>query len=429
MFTLMLALVLLPMVGLAIDGGAAYYAHARLVAAVDAAALAGARSLSVGMTLASQEANASSIVTQYVQANFPAGMLSSSNQVIGPPVFTESNHVRTVSVSVSMDVSLYFMGLLGHPTANISASASSSRRDVNIVVTLDRSGSMSGVCDVMKNDAENFVLKWTNGRDTVGLVTFMGNASIDYPSTLNFKSQTPSLTTVLDTLKCGGNTGSAAAIHLAQTQIISVAEPGALNVIVFFTDGVPNGYTAGPPTQPGFAVRPGKSCNGTAPVPGYIADGGGIYSPLPQAIDVTSTPSVSIKGCTPGNWSLLSQMFAGIPESDQYGNSATLSNYSSVTRDSNGNIIFSDANSDAVSKNAADDAARQARLNGTYIYTIGLDGDGGVDNTLLERIANDPASPIYNSAQPTGKYYYSPNAGQLASIWNSIATEILRISQ
>ena len=41
LFTLMLALVVLPLVGLAIDGGMVYFAHARLVAAVDAAALAG----------------------------------------------------------------------------------------------------------------------------------------------------------------------------------------------------------------------------------------------------------------------------------------------------------------------------------------------------------------------------------------------------
>ncbi len=51
---------------------------------------------------------------------------------------------------------------------------------------------------------------------------------------------------LLGTLQCGGNTGSAAALYLAHQQILSVKEPSALNVIVFFTDGVPNGYTAGP---------------------------------------------------------------------------------------------------------------------------------------------------------------------------------------
>lgn len=74
----------------------------------------------------------------------------------------------------------------------------------------------------------------------------MGNANVDYKSTLNFDSQSPNLNDTLSLLKCGGNTGSAAALTLAHQQIKSVAEPGALNVIVFFTDGVPNGYSAGP---------------------------------------------------------------------------------------------------------------------------------------------------------------------------------------
>ena len=433
LFTLILTFVLIPMIGLAIDGGFVYYAHSRLVAAADAAALAGARSLSVGMDLSSQTANAQSIATQYIQANIPPGLLNSGSLTIPPPVVTETaDHIRTVSVNPSMTVGLYFMPLLSFPTATISAYAASARRDVNIVMTLDRSGSMAGVCGIMKSDAANFVSKWTNGRDTLGLITFMGNASVDYPSTLYFKSQTPSMATVLGTLNCGGNTGSASGLSLAHQEILKVAEPGALNVIVFFTDGVPNGYLAGPPppAQFGFQIIPGKSCNGsTAPVPGYIADGGGINSPVAQPITSTSTPSVSIKGCTPGSWSQLSSIFVGIPPTDYFGDSATLSNYSSVATDANGNITFSDANSDAVSKNAADDAARKARLDGIFVYTIGLDGDGGVDGTLLKRIANDPASAIYDKTQPTGKYYYSPNAGQLASVWNSIASEIIRISQ
>lgn len=63
------------------------------------------------------------------------------------------------------------------------------------------------------------------------------------------------------------------------------------------------------------------------------------------------------------------------------------------------------------------------------IYVIGLDGNGGVDSRFLQNVANVPSSPSYVPSQPTGKYYYSPNAGQLGSAFSSVASEILRISR
>ncbi len=436
MFTIMLALVLLPMVGLAIDGGVAYFAHERLIAATDAAALAGARSLNIGLTVDSQAANVQQVATQFFNANFPPHFLNAASATVTvPPPVQTSYHTVTVQVQSSAVINLYFLGLLGHPTANLTAAASTSRRDVNVVLALDRSGSMAGVCNTMKSDAENFVSKFVNGRDTVGLITFMGNAKVDYSSTKNFMAQSPSLNDTLATLKCGGNTGSAAALALAHQQVLSVAEPGALNVIVFFTDGVPNGFLAGPATAgapKGFPLSGGKTCpdvNGvpSAVVNGYIADGGGINDPTPQPITSTSTPLV--KNCPSGSFAQLAKSYLFIPDFDAFGNSASASAYAAVARDSSNQITFTQKNSDAISQNAADDAARQIRNDGIVIYTIGLDGDGGVDGTLLRRFANDPASPIYNSSQIAGKYYYSPNAGQLGAAFNSIASEILRISR
>ena len=431
LFTIMLVLIVLPMVGFAIDGGVAYLAHERLVAATDAAALAGVRALNIGLTVDAQAANVQSIAQQYFYANFPPGLLNSVSATVNvPPPVQTSYHTVTVQVQSSATVKLYFMNLIGFPTVSLNASSSTSRRDVNVVLTLDRSGSMSGVCTVMKNDAINFVSRFVNGRDTVGLVTFMGNAKTDYNSTKNFMSQKPSIVDTLNQLKCGGNTGSAAALSLAQQQIASVSEPGALNVIVFFTDGVPNGYLAGPATpgaNSGFPLQGGKTCNNLTYVFGYIQNGGGINDPTPQPISSTSAPV--LKGCPNGGFGTLGKAYSYIPGTDAYGNSATASGYAAVARDGNNQITFTQANSDAISQNAADDAAKTIRNAGTIIYTIGLDGDGGVDSTLLRRIANDPASPIFNSSLPAGQYYYSPNAGQLGAAFNSIASEILRLSR
>ncbi len=430
LFTVMLALVVLPLIGLSIDGGVAYFAQARLSSAVDAAALAGARSLNVGQDTSSQAANAQAIAAKYFNANYPTGLLNSTNITVAPdPPKPSSYHTITMHVHASSDVQLYFLGMLGHPTAHLTADAVTSRRDVNVILAVDRSGSMAGVCEVMKADVENFVDRFVDGRDRVGLITFTGSANVDYTATKQFKSQNPSMKDKIAQLNCANNTGSAAALSLAHQEILNGAEPGALNIVVFFTDGVPNGFTAGPATpgaKPGFPLKPGKSCNGYSYADGYIANGGGIYDPyIPQPISSTALQVLS--NCPTGSHAQLGQSYQFIPDFDYWLDSA--SGYAAVTRDSSAHIVFSSANSDAVSLNAADDAALKIRNDGTVIYAIGLGSNGGVDEKFLRRVANDPTSAQYNANQPTGKYYYAPTAGQLGAAFQSIASEILRISQ
>ncbi len=57
-FTIVTAFIMLPMAGLAIDVSIQYWIKAKLSSAVDAASLAAARSLSVGLTAAAQQSNA-----------------------------------------------------------------------------------------------------------------------------------------------------------------------------------------------------------------------------------------------------------------------------------------------------------------------------------------------------------------------------------
>jgi len=73
MLSMMVAVVMLPLVGLAIDGSILYLVQAKLSAAVDAASLASARSLSVGLTLASQTTSATATAQSFFNANFPSG--------------------------------------------------------------------------------------------------------------------------------------------------------------------------------------------------------------------------------------------------------------------------------------------------------------------------------------------------------------------
>src|SRR6516225_9843986 len=211
MFTVMLVLVVVPMVGLAIDGAVLYLIRARLNAATDAAALAGARSLSVGLDIASQTASAQATAQSYFTANFPVGVLRTYNVVFNAGIAQSALKTRTVSINVTVTAPLYFMRILGHSTSTVTAYSQASRRDVNMILVLDRSSSMAsaGVCGTMISSAQNFVSRFTNGRDTIGMVTFTGAARVDYAPTVNFLSNTPSLLTVIGQLQCLGNTGSA----------------------------------------------------------------------------------------------------------------------------------------------------------------------------------------------------------------------------
>jgi len=82
--------------------------------------------------------------------------------------------------------------------------------------------------------------------------------------------------------------------------------------------------------------------------------------------------------------------------------------------------------------NASDSAATRIRNDVTLkpiIYTIGLGSNGGVDHNLLRRIANDPASPIYDNTLAPGSYAYAATNTDLNAAFVKIASEILRIAQ
>jgi Flp pilus assembly protein TadG len=194
MVTFVSAFLLIPIIGVCIDGAVLYWAKARLSSAVDAAALATARSLNVGQSASSQESNARFIGAQYFTANFPAGLMQTT-VVGGQDISTSINidetslHKRIVTVNVSITVPLYFMRILGYSTSTVAATGQATRRDANIMLVLDRSNSMNnkGSCSALIASAQNFVNQFVDGRDQLGLVTFQFNAHVDFKPQLTFK--------------------------------------------------------------------------------------------------------------------------------------------------------------------------------------------------------------------------------------------------
>ena len=467
LLTLMLLFAVIPMVGLAIDGGMGYLAETRLSAAVDAAALAGARSLSIGLDLSSQTAAAQATVNAYMNANFPNGLYGVSNVAVTSSIQETAFKTRTVSVQATATFPLSFLAIIGKTTGQVAATGQASRRDVNIILTMDRSGSMYGTpCNTMKANAASFADKFTNGRDRLGLITFKASAHLDYASTLNFKTSSPTIDSVIGQIQCAGNTGSAQALWLAYQQILAINEPGALNLIVYFTDGQPNGIAAQFPlklqtdtrydpiqTSTLVAGVPPTSCTvkgnpATATLNGVLAQGApdgattgyttGIMDTVGTAISDTSDPLINAPGCafTQKGVVYVRHDIAFIPTQDLWGNSTV--GYKTVDTFPAGDTYAGQMRVDTptavvyASTNAADDAGRRIRNDRAFlpiIYSIGLGGDGWVDHDFLKRVANDPTASSYDPTLPAGLYVYAPDAGQLSEAFNRIASEILRLAK
>ena len=211
-FTAMTLVFIVPMVGLAIDAGILYTVKGKLQMAVDAASLAAARAHTAAITTnTSQQNNATAVAQEYVLLNFPSGYFN-----VATPTFGTNNsgisidesvaNQRSVSVTAYVNAPLYFLRWLGTNNTTVSATATAVRRDVNVVVVMDRSGSLtiSNSCTPLKGAAVSFVNKFANGRDNMALVTFATSSTPDFLIADNFQTASPSVPTILNSVNCTG---------------------------------------------------------------------------------------------------------------------------------------------------------------------------------------------------------------------------------
>jgi len=298
MFTMMLPFLLIPLVGLAIDATMLYSVKAKLQAAVDGGVLAAAQSLSAGLTTAEQQSAAELAADEFISANMHAspvvgggfwgannlndvncttdahgdlvptgngatlyaagyGTATTCMSVVQDP----NNAQRNVSVVAGVKVPLLFMRILGFSSGVVSSRGTASRRDVVLEFVIDRSSSMTGTLGVLIPAAQTFVEGFTAARDHLGLVVFGGSAIVAYPLSdwgqlppvtgpdTHFRdtpdtAQAPNMIDAIGDITIGTNTNTAEGLTLAYKELQKANLPGALNVIVLFTDGQPNGITA-----------------------------------------------------------------------------------------------------------------------------------------------------------------------------------------
>src|ERR1700737_1494448 len=135
----MMLFVIIPMVGLAIDAGILYFIKGKLQAAVDGAGRGAARSLNRSPALAQQQSDATDTATRYYHANFPVGWMGVSS-VPDPAVTWPTAPPATALINVvgQIDAPPWFMRILGFNSVHLAVAGQASRRNVNIMLVIDR---------------------------------------------------------------------------------------------------------------------------------------------------------------------------------------------------------------------------------------------------------------------------------------------------
>lgn len=258
-------LFIVPIMGLAIDVGFLYAVKAKLQGAVDGSSLAAARALNIGIGLSAQTASAQANAVSWFNANFPPGYFGTHGTVMGPSnvnVFAGTGsqaQVRNVTVTATTQVDTFFMKWFGFGATTVGASGNASRRTVVAMIVLDRSGSMcaggsqpcpgtgnSLPCSAMVSAAKLFTGQFAEGSDYIGLVSFSDNVYVHSPPVQNFQAvlgysnASGSGNGALDTIGCYGGTSTAEGMSMAYQMLYQTNLPGALNVLLLETDGLPN---------------------------------------------------------------------------------------------------------------------------------------------------------------------------------------------
>jgi Flp pilus assembly protein TadG len=261
--------VVIPMMGLFVDLGILYSAKARLQAAVDGAALAAARALNLGQTTAEQATSAKQNAVNWFYANFPPGnwsttgtLMDTSDAHVSVVDSPNQANLRQVTVTASTNVPAWFMRYVGFTSTALTVTGQASRRDVVAMLVLDRSGSMCSInggvpnppcgandgtpCASMITAAKNFTGAFAAGRDQIGMLTFADGYYLDSKPTTNFQTllgysnASSSGAGAIDNITCAGGTGTAAAVSMAYNELYKLSEPGAMNILMLETDGLPN---------------------------------------------------------------------------------------------------------------------------------------------------------------------------------------------
>ncbi len=462
--TALTLVVLIGVVGLAIDSGRGYGVKSKLNAAVDAASIAAARAVVEGANDSTRIANAQAAGLKFYNGNFPVDYLGATRNV---PVITavhQSSGYWQIAVSGSADMPTTFMRVLGQTNVSVSAAAQAIRRDVDMMLVLDTSGSLaspSGTFTKLQNAATSFISKFSAGPggDRVGLVSFASGGVLNVPinkdATRGFTMATitqaiSNLTNshVTNPVAPSGSTASAEGMRraLAEIRAVPAANQSSLRVIVFFSDGAPNDV-------PGTFTRQGSGSQIT----------GDLYSETSSGAAPNNVFDISKRDTQlSGTYNIPSLPQLGLPPTSPVRpydiSNVPLASYNNIRALSGSPYTNSRCNVNKAARNLVENVANTSRGENVVVFTLGLGaalnsqeigfcsyGNTELGANIMRRLANaynpayptyDPSRPTdplntsdtYNANQPSGLYCYAGTADELDRCFSTIASEILRLS-
>ena len=438
-------MVLIPVIGLAVDVSLMHMAQTKLTSAADAAALAGARALSRGADGGAQEQAASDTAISYFHKNFPNDFLSTG--IISDPTILVANgaNLRTVTVTSTVQFPSTFMRWFGPAASNtpIYTVATATRRDVNVVLVLDHSGSMhdSGSCAPMKAAATAFLTHFALGRDNVGLVTFATGSAVDVPLTSSFTSGASDIGAVISGINCNNYTNSSSALWRGYKELAALGQPGALNTILFFTDGMPTnfnawnhvtntscsavGWTAGTIGNQGLGNPVQTAMQGESPVPSSGCSWSADMNAAGATADISEVSNKDVWGnAIDGAYSPVTVTGATLPNTGANMEHAAINATISAAQRIRSGVETVTWTSPTVSVSSGQSVPRVA------IFSIGLGNSATPpDSNLLMTVSNDPRLPSPDSGTALGLYVYAPDANSLGPAFQRVASEMLRLAR
>ena len=366
--------VLLGIGGLALDSGRGYLVKARLARAVDAAVLAGARSLRLGEDVARQRA-------------IDIAVLNGANGDDLDVIFgVNAEGELTVRVDAHLRMPTRLMRVLGVETMEVNSAAVAAVPPVDLVLVLDQSGSLetANAFDDLQDATRLFVDYFDDGFDQLGLVSFNLRATERFALNGAF---TATIKNEIDQMTAFSYTNVGEGLRLAQEQITGpAARQRSAKVVVFFTDGRPTAFRGDINGQDRILAIPQTGSN----IAGY----------WDNPDQLPSNSFTSNDGCS--GWSSC--------------------------------FGWTEPVARAHARQLGLDRASEMRNAGIFVYSIGLgnpllsDPLWQPDMDYLRQIANEDG--ISDASQPRGKSYFAPSASELRSVFQQVASDLLvRLAQ
>ena len=417
-------LVLLAVAGLVVDSGLAYLVKARLNAAVDSAALAAARAVPAGNNQMEQRASAEAAANQFFAANIPASYLTSKPNLLATKVAFDAGTV-TIDVTAEAPMRVSLMQVLGFESLTPRAYAQTVRKDLDMALVVDTSGSLQPVETTVRNSAKSFLNKFNMTQDRVGLVHFSSGVVVDHPiarSGRGFKRD--AMLSTITAYGFKGGTSSFEGMRRARDELnaIPILNRSSLRVIVFFSDGAPTSFGVN------MAV-------GGCPRPWVLDEVGVAMLRLDAQYDpVSSTCWLQSKA-----WNTLETLprfyNAVDPAAKEF--PIVTSAPRVVTDDINDQTMY-ERNVDRAARNLAEAVAAKARDEGIYVFTLGMgaalktrNADNETGESVLKCMANvaDGPSRCHNANKPVGMYCYAATEADLTPCFSKLASAITRIAK